>query len=315
MTSGTDRDGIAGSPAFAGRHRQVSYRPLMPSRVRAEVQRLDSAHEVVGFGPHTHDFFEVAVFDRSGGVHAVAGQPSAAIRGEAWLLGPGMTHDLTQLGDAQGWLLILGAEALNIPVLPPTSAPWPGHVLLTGFGNVDAAGRAVAITLGRAGLQRWTGWMVAIQAELAAAELGHEHVVQALLHQLLVDAARRCPPAIPYRSRALVTQALTVVEEGFRLQLSLADVADALAVSPGHLTAVVRRTTGRPLGEWILERRLSEARQLLTDTDDPLVLISAAVGFADVGQFTRQFRRHHGWPPGAWRRAIRSTIGAAARTP
>ena len=36
-------------------------------------------------------------------------------------------------------------------------------------------------------------------------------------------------------------------------------------MSPGHLTTVVRRKTGRTVLEWIAERRMAEARRLLVE--------------------------------------------------
>lgn len=292
----------------------MEYRPVVPSLVRAEVQRLDSAHEVLRYGPHAHDFYEVVVFDRGGGVHVVEGQEVPVVAGQAWLLRPQTTHDLVGLGDAEGWLLLAGAEALGVPVIPTTGAPWPDQVLLRGFG-LDPAGLPLPLPLGPSGLRRWTGWLAALQAELAEGALGYQHAVRALLHQLLVDAARRCSTPVMPAAQALVTEALTVVEERFRSRLALSDVARALAVTPGHLTEVVRRQTGRPLGAWILERRLSEARLLLTDSDDPLATIAAGAGFNDLGQFTRAFRRRHGRPPGAWRHAVRTSGSAAATRP
>ncbi len=292
--------------------RKVAYRPLVPSRVRAEVQRLDAAHEAVGYGPHDHSFYEVVLFDRPGGVHVVAGTASPVVAGQAWLLPPRTVHDLAGLGDAEGWLLIADPEALGVPALPRELPPRPGHVLLAGFRHQDAAGRPVPILLGKAGLRRWTGWLAGVQAEHAAARLGYDHVVRSLLHQLLVDAARRSPTPPPVGSQALVAAAFALVDEGFRSRLSLSDVAAALAVSPGYLTASVRRQTGRPLGEWILQRRLAEARTLLAESDQPVGSVAHAVGFGDVSQFTRQFRRHHGRAPGAWRAAVRSRPATAS---
>ena len=49
--------------------------------------------------------------------------------------------------------------------------------------------------------------------------------------------------------------------------LSLRDVASELGMTPGHLTTVVRRRTGRTVQEWIIERRMTEARNLLSDTE------------------------------------------------
>jgi AraC-like DNA-binding protein len=74
-------------------------------------------------------------------------------------------------------------------------------------------------------------------------------------------------------------------------------------MTPGHLTTVVRRRTGRTVVEWISERRMAEARTLLAETDFSVGEIARRVGMADPGYFSRVFRRAHGNSPRSWRGA------------
>jgi AraC-like DNA-binding protein len=83
--------------------------------------------------------------------------------------------------------------------------------------------------------------------------------------------------------------------------LSLRDVAREVGMTPGHLTTVVRRRTGRTVQEWIIERRMAEARLLLADTDLPVREVATRVGVPDPGYFSRLFRRKHGISPRKWR--------------
>jgi AraC-like DNA-binding protein len=65
---------------------------------------------------------------------------------------------------------------------------------------------------------------------------------------------------------------------------------------------MVRRRTGRTVGDWITERRMVQARQLLTGTDLPVGEIARRVGLPDPGYFARVFRHSNGVTPRAWRR-------------
>ena len=78
-----------------------------------------------------------------------------------------------------------------------------------------------------------------------------------------------------------------------------------MSLTPGHLTTVVRRKTGRTVLEWIAERRLAEARRLLVQTDLAVEEVGRRVGYGDAGYFGRAFRRAHGATPLGWRRAGR----------
>ena len=50
-------------------------------------------------------------------------------------------------------------------------------------------------------------------------------------------------------------------------------------------------------GEWILQRRMTEARLLLGETETAIGVVAAHCGFHTVGHFGRQFRRLQGMSP------------------
>ena len=87
--------------------------------------------------------------------------------------------------------------------------------------------------------------------------------------------------------------------------LARADVARVVGLTPGHLTTVGRRKTGRTGQQWIVERRMSEARRLLVTTDLGVEEVGRRAGYGDPGYFARIFRRTHGVTPRGWRRASR----------
>jgi AraC-like DNA-binding protein len=83
--------------------------------------------------------------------------------------------------------------------------------------------------------------------------------------------------------------------------LSVADLARAAGLSPGHFSREFRRAFGEPPHEYLLTRRLERAAALLRDTDRPVTEICFAVGLSSLGSFTTSFRRVFGKPPLAYR--------------
>jgi len=74
----------------------------------------------------------------------------------------------------------------------------------------------------------------------------------------------------------------------------------------GALAHLCAERTGCPhfgllVGQSADEIRYGIARQLLFDTDLPLVQISAALDFSEAAAFTRAFRRWSGAAPSTWR--------------
>ncbi len=104
----------------------------------------------------------------------------------------------------------------------------------------------------------------------------------------------------------VVRQVQQYIEDHYSEGISLAHVAAALHYSASHLTYLVRRETGRPVTAWIIERRLSAAKERLLTSDETVTAIAESVGFRDVTYFARQFARANGATPARWRMRSRN---------
>ena len=98
------------------------------------------------------------------------------------------------------------------------------------------------------------------------------------------------------------------IEAKYQQAITLCDVAQAVGYSSAYLTDLVRRQTGKTVNQWIVERRIAEARRLLVDTDQTGNEIALAVGYQNEGHFFRQFRQYHGTTPQAWRNWQRTQL-------
>jgi AraC family transcriptional regulator, transcriptional activator of pobA len=121
---------------------------------------------------------------------------------------------------------------------------------------------------------------------------------------MLIDLARLAGDVVGDLRRSgepVLAEVFAVIDRRHRETLSLRDVAEEVGLTPGHLTTVVRRRTGRTVQEWIIERRMAEARKLLTESDTPISEVARRVGIPDPGYFSRMFTRTHGTSPRTWR--------------
>jgi AraC family transcriptional activator of pobA len=78
-----------------------------------------------------------------------------------------------------------------------------------------------------------------------------------------------------------------------------------LSRSPGLLTTVVKRRTGRSVQEWIVERRMGEARPLLVELIWAWGRSVKGLATTSPSYFVMSFKPAHGTTPLAWRRAGR----------
>lgn len=184
--------------------------------------------------------------------------------------------------------------------------PWPawrGHPLLFPFLHGEAGGLLeLQLPADRRGM--WDSAIASIENELERRLEGFRQAALAHLTLLLIDLARLAGDVVEdlrLRGEPMLADVFAVIERRHAEPLSLCDVAREVGMTPGHLTTVVRRRTGRTVQEWIIERRMAEGRRLLTDTDLPVQEVARRVGITDPGYFSRLFRREHGTSPRAWR--------------
>jgi AraC-like DNA-binding protein len=87
--------------------------------------------------------------------------------------------------------------------------------------------------------------------------------------------------------------------------MSVMLLARACGLSTKHFSRAFRQSTGLAPHQWLLQRRIDKAKQLLRGAQMPLADVALACGFADQSHFTRVFTRAVGLSPGQWRRAHR----------
>jgi AraC family transcriptional regulator len=87
--------------------------------------------------------------------------------------------------------------------------------------------------------------------------------------------------------------------------IGLAEIASAAGLSPNHLLRSFRAAFGRTPYQYVIERRITEARALLKQTDLPITEVCAMVGFSSLGAFSWWFRKRAGLAPSDYRRANR----------
>jgi AraC-like DNA-binding protein len=130
---------------------------------------------------------------------------------------------------------------------------------------------------------------------------------QIVAEQALANTAKSSDSLLSiFPNNPQLSQVFQFIEANYSQPISLSDVAVAVGYCAAYLTDLVRRNTGYTVNDWIAERRMLAARALLLESDQCVSQIAQAVGYQHEGYFFRQFRRHHGITPQAWRKAQRS---------
>lgn len=92
------------------------------------------------------------------------------------------------------------------------------------------------------------------------------------------------------------------IEDNLASKLSLPGIAEVAGMSVSHLKTLFRNSTGVPVYEYVLRRRVERAQFLLRNHKLSIAEIAVATGFAHQSHLARHMHRILGYTPSALRR-------------
>ena len=263
----------------------------LPDVVHCETIEARSVLHDWEFRPHRHArLHQFLVIERGGGRGTFEGArvdladrclvnvPTGAVH--AWAFHPG----------TQGWVVTVASELLD---------QW----LAEGEGLRPLLARPAQL----AANAEIVAMIRALFASFEGRDFARAHVLRAqvaLLAGLVARAIAAQGPAATAAETGLQRRFEALIEAHFTEHLPVAAYAARLAVTPTHLSRVMRAATGRPASAAIAERLIREARRNLAYSNLTISQIAYALGYNDPAHFSRVFSRATGQSPRAFRQRI-----------
>lgn len=131
--------------------------------------------------------------------------------------------------------------------------------------------------------------------------------IEYLLSAVMNDLAHMHEQATAQQKRTLthaeqqIRQFTDLVAMNGTSERNIAFYADQMHLTPNHLSALVRKQTGRSIMQWLNERTILQAKVLLRHTNRPISDIAFELNFTEATLFSRFFRRETGQTPKDYR--------------
>ncbi len=104
-------------------------------------------------------------------------------------------------------------------------------------------------------------------------------------------------------SRSIGQLTKDYIKKNLSHKITLADLSWNLHFSTVTLTEHFKKEFGITITEYILQKRMKKAMQMLVgDGDVSIKDVSEACGFADIEYFSRSFKQYHGMSPSSFRK-------------
>lgn len=139
-----------------------------------------------------------------------------------------------------------------------------------------------------------------LQTDSIMGQLYVESLTQVLVIHLLRHYSTFTQP-ITCENRSLthtrLQQAIEYIHAHLDQELSLAEIAGAVNISPTYFANLFKRATGISPHQYVVQQRVERAKLLLSKTDLTIADIALQVGFSNQSHLTRHFKRLIGVTP------------------
>jgi AraC-like DNA-binding protein len=257
----------------------------------SDLELLRATFITHAFAPHTHDGYAIGVVEKGAERFKYRKNVYVAPQGSVVVINPGEMHT-GEAASAEGWsyrmlypditlLQRAAADVLNtdqdIPYFPEPVISDPA--VASALTQLHTALATSPSDLERESLFIW-----------------------ALAHLIRRHAHARPWPLLRSAERVPMLRVRTYLEEHYTENVSLAELAALVNLSPFYLLRVFRETVGLPPHNYLTQIRVARAKSLIA-ASLPLAEVATAVGFSDQSHLNRHFKALVGVTPGQYARS------------
>ncbi|MBQ7338456.1 MAG: helix-turn-helix transcriptional regulator [Clostridia bacterium] len=111
------------------------------------------------------------------------------------------------------------------------------------------------------------------------------------------------------KAQRAVRRVLSLIEEHYAQELTLADMANAAELSPNYFCRYFKKIAGCSPVEYLIDYRINMAAYMLITTDESVADVALACGFNDASHFIKFFRRKKQVTPRRYRQLHAKRLG------
>lgn len=240
----------------------------------------------------TVKFFEIEYYARDGKASFIDGEEYPILEGSVIIAKPGQTrYSLLHLSSSYLWIVPDDGEVCRLLAsLPAIISVSEGEKCESLLSEIRQARRV----------------------PFSGAEFFIGSKLLELVCLLKRDAERyeRCEVAgISRKNNADgIIKATSFMDENFSKKLTLADCAKSASLSTVYFHRVFTAVMGKTPHEYLADRRMNAAVDMLTSTEFELSRIAVECGFGSQSYFSRLFKERFGITPGEYRLSNRFNV-------
>ena len=245
--------------------------------------------------PHRHDFFEVLYLMKGSGFHVIDSNKYEIKPPCVFFMSPGQAHKLEFSNDIEGYIYIFTADFYLANRSNQNSL-----IEFPFFYNLQQDNPPLLLEK-KDDIQFLEQLFLRSISELKDNQTNLLDTLRSLLDLILTSCTSRYKTNEALESKGkgylLVKRFYHLIEENSHKNMSLKEYAQLLAVTPNHLTQMVKQYTGQTSNQIVKAKQVLEIKRLLVHTNLSVAEIAHQLNFEDQSYFTKFFKREAGYSP------------------
>lgn len=265
-----------------------------------------------GHSLHYHDYMQIWYIQRGRCEHIIGDEVYHLTAGDAFLIPPGVSHQTLLKKDSQ----IISCEFSIEDVLTDTTAQ---NVLnIISFSALLQKSQ-----------KKWSHlWfysdtgavieelMTNLLQEYNEEPAYYQEMLKLRIQQLLLLMLRQFESSNEYQAVHetyqkhfnSITEACRYIDENLGESITLNELCQITALSKTYFCQLFKLIKKKTFVEYLNERRIAKARDLLKTSKEPIQSIAEQLGFYSASHFSITFKKHTGISPSAYRKSHRTDL-------
>ncbi|MBE6021945.1 MAG: helix-turn-helix domain-containing protein [Cellulosilyticum sp.] len=241
---------------------------------------------------HTHDHPEISIVFSGMAQYFINNKTYTLKAGELIILAPGIVHSVTIPKQNHYRDLHLGLSHLE-GHLAECCTHFTDNFLIINFTETEKCITEICNALVEESNKRLPDYQM---------------MLQSLIMRLLVCLSRRLDhsntskiqhvSSLIYPDKRAVVEWITdYIQQNYMKEISLEMFAKDMYLSQVYISKIFKEETGHSPIHFLIQTRLSIAKNLLENYPIPIKEVSRRVGYEDAYHFSKLFKKYYGYPP------------------
>lgn len=247
--------------------------------------------------PHRHNYYEMFVFSKGGGIHDIDFNRYPIEETAIHFVSPGQVHQVERSLGTYGYVLLFSRDffAMNTE----------NKNLLFDLPFLNNNGPAPILNLTSSELGLFVPVLSAIELECKNKNKHKEEILRSYLNILLLTSNRlfneKNPTSNIVGTSSLYRDFRILLEKHFTQKHKVMEYAEMLNTTEKTLNDNIKKLTGKTASEHIFDRIILEAKRLLKHSDLSTKEIAFFLNYQDPAHFSKFFKTQTGFSPTEYR--------------